>query len=119
MTDRLQAASGEADAGPVDPTVARPLVSRPRTIVIHASLVLFALAIVARAVQLQLVETTRWADAAETQQVREQDVIPPRGPILDAHGNVLVETRELMRIAFDPGRSSPSSGAAPSARIRR
>jgi cell division protein FtsI/penicillin-binding protein 2 len=49
---------------------------------------------------LQLVEGTRWADAAEMQQVKQQDVIPPRGQILDANGNVLVETRALMRLQF-------------------
>jgi cell division protein FtsI (penicillin-binding protein 3) len=99
--------NGASDAGVAQAENSRPLVSRPRAIVIHASLVIFALAIVARAAQLQLVEGTRWADAAEQQQVKEQDVIPPRGQIVDANGNVLVETRELMRLQFDPRQIKP------------
>lgn len=80
----------------------RPLMSRTRAIVVHASLVLFAVAIVARAVQVQLVDSTRWASAAEKQQVRESAVSPPRGQILDASGDVLVESRELMQLRFVP-----------------
>ncbi|MEO7521264.1 MAG: penicillin-binding transpeptidase domain-containing protein [Gemmatimonas sp.] len=77
-------------------------VSRGRAAVVHASLVLFALAIVGRAAQLQLVEGERWVQVARVQQVRESDVMPPRGRILDATGTVLVETREMMRLNISP-----------------
>ncbi len=80
----------------------RPLMSRGRAIVVHASLVLFAVAILARAVQVQLIDASRWTELAANQQVRETEVSPPRGPILDANGDVLVETRELMRLGFTP-----------------
>ena len=95
---------GLGDADDTTPVVAgsRPLVHRTRAIVVHGSLVLFALAIVARAVQIQLVDANRWSSAAETQQVRERAVTPSRGQILDANGNVFVETRELMRVTFTP-----------------
>jgi cell division protein FtsI (penicillin-binding protein 3) len=70
--------------------------SRLRAAAVHVSLVLFGAAIVARAAQLQLVEHDRWAQRAEQQHVRDEEVAPPRGAILDATGNVLVETREQM-----------------------
>ena len=91
---------GLGDSDDTTPVVAgsRPLVHRTRAIVVHGSLVLFALAIVARAVQIQLVDANRWSSAAETQQVRERAVTPSRGQILDANGNVFVETRELCLI---------------------
>jgi cell division protein FtsI (penicillin-binding protein 3) len=75
--------------------------------VVHASLVVFAVAIVARAVQIQLVDSTQWARAAESQQVREQAIAAPRGRIFDVNGNVLVETRELMHLAFTPKNLKP------------
>ena len=81
---------------------ARPLVSRGRAMLVHLVLVLFALAITARAVQLQLLEGRRWSQVASRQQVKEQDVTPPRGRILDATGNVLVETRELTKLNISP-----------------
>ncbi len=108
MTGFARAGSGEADTDVVNATTSRPLVSRTRAIVIHATLVVFALAILARAAQLQLVESTRWADAAVEQQVKQQDVTPPRGQILDANGNVLVATRELMRLSFAPKLLQPA-----------
>ncbi|MEQ1691002.1 MAG: penicillin-binding transpeptidase domain-containing protein [Gemmatimonas sp.] len=86
---------------------ARPLVSRTRTMLVHFSLVVFALAIVARAVEVQLVNTGRWTQAAENQQVNARDVAPPRGQILDANGVVLVESRELMRLSFAPKQLKP------------
>jgi cell division protein FtsI/penicillin-binding protein 2 len=70
--------------------------SRLRAAIVHMSLVLFGAAIVARAAQLQLVEYDRWAQKAAKQHVRDEQVAPPRGAILDANGNVLVETREQM-----------------------
>lgn len=85
-----------------DASGARPLVSRGRTMLVHASLVLFAFAILARAVQVQLVDRERWARVALEQHVRRLDVTPPRGRILDATGSVLVESRELVRIGVTP-----------------
>lgn len=86
----------------------RPAVSRGRTMVVHGVLVVFALAIVGRAVQLQLLEGKRWSQLASRQQVREQNVTPPRGRILDATGNVLVETRELAKLNITPGDLKPT-----------
>lgn len=78
-------------------------VSRVRSMIVHATLVLFTLAIIARAAQIQIVEGERWARVAAAQQVREEQIEPPRGSIYDANGNVLAETVEMMRIRFTPG----------------
>jgi cell division protein FtsI (penicillin-binding protein 3) len=90
----------DAQGGETAP--ARPLVSRSRSMLVHGALVLFALAIVGRSVQLQLLEGTRWSQVASRQQVKEQNITPPRGRILDATGNVLVETRELAKLNISP-----------------
>ena len=84
----------------------RPLLSRPRAMIVHVSLVLFALCLVARAVQLQLIDSGRWTLAAETQQVSESAVTPPRGRIVDRNGDVFVESRELVQLSFTPANIS-------------
>lgn len=78
------------------------MLTRRRAMLVHGSLVLFALAIIGRAVKLQLLEGTRWSQVAARQQVKEKDIMPPRGRILDATGAVLVESRELMRLNISP-----------------
>lgn len=83
------------------PPTAKP-VSRVRAMLVHATLVLFTLAIIARAAQIQIVEGERWARTAASQQVREEQIKPPRGRIYDANGNVLAETVEMMRVRFTP-----------------
>lgn len=78
------------------------VVSRVRSALVHGGLALFALAIIGRAAQLQLVEGEQWAQVASAQQIRRDTVEPPRGALVDANGNVLVETRELIRINITP-----------------
>jgi cell division protein FtsI (penicillin-binding protein 3) len=73
-------------------------ISRLRPAVVHLGLVLFGAAIVAKAAQLQVVEHRQWATKAEEQHVAEKDVTPARGPILDATGSVLVESREEVEV---------------------
>lgn len=88
-----------------DPVTAEqtPLpVSRGRSAFVHVTLVLFAAAIVARAAQIQLVERESWQRIAERQHVKDLAVAPPRGAILEATGNVLVETREQMKLVIEP-----------------
>lgn len=81
---------------------ANVLLNRSRAALVHGSLVLFALALIGRAAQVQLIEGHRWALEAREQQVKEQNLRPPRGRILDATGTVLVETREMMRLNIAP-----------------
>lgn len=90
------------DTSTAAPTASKTLMNRPRARMVHASLVLFALAIVGRAVQVQLVDTDQWTALAEDQQVESEVIAPPRGVITDAYGNVMVESRELMRLGFTP-----------------
>ena len=85
----------------------RAAVSRPRAMLVHASLVLFAMAIVARAVQVQVVDSKRWTTLAARQQIEEETIAPPRGQILDANGSIMVESRELMRVGFTPRNIRP------------
>lgn len=92
---------------PQSPAVAdsrtpKPLVSRGRTALIHASLVLFAVALIARAIQVQLIDGKFWAERATKQQIRESALPAPRGPILDERGVVLAESRELVQISIAP-----------------
>jgi len=77
-------------------------VSRGRTMFVHATLIVFALAILAQSVQIQLIDRGKWAIAAVEQHVKRQTVAPLRGRILDVNGNVLVESRELVRLEISP-----------------
>jgi|GEM_PF-89540 len=101
---RASNASPTVDAGVAGPEAlnGRPLVSRRRTTLVHGSLVVFALAILAQTVQVQLIDRQKWTNAAAAQHVRRQEVAPLRGRILDATGAVLVESRELVRLGISP-----------------
>lgn len=80
----------------------RPLVNRGRASLVHASLVLFAVALIARAIQVQLIDGAFWAERATRQQVRESALPAPRGQILDERGVVLAESRELVQLRIAP-----------------
>ncbi|MDQ8166760.1 MAG: penicillin-binding transpeptidase domain-containing protein [Gemmatimonadota bacterium] len=77
-------------------------ISRSRAMMVHGGLVLFAVAILARAVQLQVVEHDTWRRVAERQHVSQQTVRPLRGAIVDATGTVLVETRDQVKLHIAP-----------------
>jgi len=80
----------------------KPLVSRGRAALIHGSLVLFAVALIARAIQVQLIDGKFWAERAANQQIRESALPALRGPILDERGVVLAESRELVQLHIAP-----------------
>ena len=73
---------------------------RPR--LIHVSLALFALAVIGRAAQVQLLDGDRWRARARDQQVAAAPLPAPRGAIRDAGGDVLVESREMVRLRVAP-----------------
>lgn len=103
MTPHFPDAKGSEHAANNSPSVNGRLgLTRRRAMIVHGSLVLFGLAIVGRSVQRQLLERAHWQHIAETQQVKQKDITPPRGRILDATGAVLVESRELMRLNISP-----------------
>jgi cell division protein FtsI (penicillin-binding protein 3) len=70
-----------------------------RFAVIHGFFVLFALALVARAAQVQVVHGKEWVARGKRQHYVAATAEAPRGNILDASGNTLVESRELTRVA--------------------
>jgi len=71
-----------------------------RVAVVHAFFVLFALALVARAAKVQVVEGNQWVARGKRQHFFASALSAPRGEILDASGNTLVESREMTRVAL-------------------
>ena len=70
--------------------------------VINISLFAFALALVGRAAWVQLWEGQAWAARAVRQHFTDAPVPAPRGDILDATGEPLAESREMLRLAVAP-----------------
>jgi cell division protein FtsI (penicillin-binding protein 3) len=68
----------------------------------HATLALFALAILVKAGSVQLVHGKGWRARAERQQATEREVPAPRGEILDATHRVLAQSREMVRLEIAP-----------------
>ena len=70
-----------------------------RLALLHGFFVLFALALVARAAEVQIIEGKQWAARGKRQHFFASAAAAPRGEILDASGATLVESRELTRVA--------------------
>ena len=68
----------------------------------HAVLAVFAVAILIKAADVQLVQGTRWRARAARQQTAERVVPAPRGDILDATHRVLAQSRETVRLEIAP-----------------
>lgn len=73
-----------------------------RLTLVHAGLLVFAGAILWKTAKLQLVEKDQWAAQASRQHFSPSALPAVRGPILDAAGTMLVETRELTRLSVAP-----------------
>lgn len=73
-----------------------------RLTLVHAGLLVFAGGLVWKTANLQLVETEKWAAQAKRQHFSPSALPAVRGPILDAAGTTLVETRELTRLSVAP-----------------
>ena len=76
------------------------LPSRPT--VIYGALLVFAVALLAQAAKLQIIEGERWTEKARALHFDNDTVPAPRGPILDALGNVLVDSHELVHVDVAP-----------------
>jgi cell division protein FtsI (penicillin-binding protein 3) len=77
--------------------------TRPsRLSLVHGSLALFALALVVRAAQVQLVQANVWRHRAERQQFAASDVPAPRGDIFDVGGIPLAQSRPMVRLRVAP-----------------
>jgi cell division protein FtsI (penicillin-binding protein 3) len=70
-----------------------------RIAIVHGFFLLFALALIARAANVQVVEGKSWAARAKRQHFFASSLSAPRGEILDASGRTLVESREMTRVA--------------------
>ncbi len=68
----------------------------------HATLALFAIAILYKAARVQLVDGKDWRARAEHQQSTESAVPAPRGEIYDATRKVLAQSREMVRLEIAP-----------------
>lgn len=103
------------------------MIARLRIGIVHVTLVGFALLLVGRAAQVQLMQREQWAARAERQQVAADTLPAPRGQILDASGVVLAESREILMLAVAPRevrderrlRAALSDAGVPDASIRR
>ena len=73
--------------------------TRKRVAIVHAFFIFFALALVARAAKVQVFEGKDWVARATRQHFFAGSQSGPRGEILDASGNMLVESREMTRVA--------------------
>jgi cell division protein FtsI (penicillin-binding protein 3) len=68
----------------------------------HATLAIFALAILIQSARVQLAQGKAWRARAERQQSSERTVPAPRGDILDATHHVLAQSREMVRLEIAP-----------------
>lgn len=68
----------------------------------HATLAVFALAILIQSARVQLAQGKAWRARAERQQTTERTVPAPRGEILDATRHVLAQSREMVRLEIAP-----------------
>lgn len=78
------------------------MINVSRVGLVHLGFVAFALALVGRSAWVQLGQTDRWRDRARGQQVASAEVPAVRGAILDASGQVLVQSRAVVRLAVAP-----------------
>ena len=73
-----------------------------RLLIIHASLLLFALALIGKSAYEQLYRHDYWYRLGQRQHFASSGLPAPRGLILDASGQTLVESREMVRISVAP-----------------
>ncbi|HET9002718.1 MAG TPA: penicillin-binding transpeptidase domain-containing protein [Gemmatimonadaceae bacterium] len=69
---------------------------------VNLSLLGFAAALIGRAAWVQLWQGNAWAARAERQHFTDAPVPAPRGDVLDATGERLAESREMLRLAVAP-----------------
>ena len=87
--------------------------------VIHGALVLFAIALIVRAGQLQIWQGAEWEARAKRQHFSQANVPAPRGDILDAAGSPFVESRSRVRLNIAPRELRAKDRAAVTATLTR
>lgn len=78
------------------------MIRNSRIGLVHLSLAALALAVIAKAAQVQLVQGRTWAAQARDQHFTSRTVPAPRGEILDATGRTLAESRVMVQLAVAP-----------------
>ena len=78
------------------------MVRLSRISVIHLMLGLFAALLLGQAARVQLVQGKDWAEKARRQQFNSKSVAAARGSIFDAAGNILGQSREMLRLSIAP-----------------
>ncbi len=73
-----------------------------RLALLHALLVLFAIALVGRAGQVQLWQRGLWEARSEAQHLKPVELPAPRGDIFDERGHPLAVTRPAVRLGVAP-----------------
>ncbi len=76
--------------------------SRARAVLLHLTLVVFAIALLGRAVQVQIVQRDIWVAEAERQHVSVSSLPAPRGEITDERGERLAVSREQVKLTIAP-----------------
>jgi cell division protein FtsI (penicillin-binding protein 3) len=75
---------------------------RSRLGLIHLSLLVFGVALIARAAYVQLWQGSMWTKRATYEHAMPVPAGAARGPILDAEGEPIVVTREVMQLGIAP-----------------
>jgi len=70
--------------------------------IVHATLALFAFAVIGQAAHVQLLQGHTWRARAARQQLAPHEMPAPRGDILDAAGLVLAQSREMVQLEVAP-----------------
>lgn len=70
--------------------------------ILQAALLAFMIALIVKAAQVQLWQGGKWAAQAARQHMERPPLLVPRGPILDATGMVLVESRNVVHLRVAP-----------------
>ncbi|MDQ2890977.1 MAG: penicillin-binding transpeptidase domain-containing protein [Gemmatimonadota bacterium] len=73
-----------------------------RLTIVHASILLFASALIGKAGYEQLYRYDYWNRLGQREHYASSGLAAPRGLILDATGHTLVESREMIRISVAP-----------------
>src|SRR5438105_8056631 len=76
------------------------MLQNKRIAVVHLVLGAFAAAIIVRAAQVKVWQGKQWQEKATRQHVAASSIPAPRGPILDASGVPLAESRERVQISI-------------------
>ena len=78
------------------------MIRTSRVGLVHGAFLLFALVLIGRAAKVQILDGKAWQVRATHQQVAASSLPAPRGRIMDATGAVLVESRQLVKLAIAP-----------------